>query len=606
MTVNPGWVSERQIDGGGRWRPGAGGGGAAARWRPRTAALGRAAVLPLALFGLAALLLGVRLGEHPPFAYNWEGYTAWRFAAFWEGPGRSPAAILAPTDGLMTDSGRGPLVGLPVALGVALGGFRVGAMRPPVALLAAGAVPLLWWLGRRLVGPGAALLAAVLLALSPVFLLYGRTATLVGPSLLPALLTALALLRVVERPAGPGAGRRLLALQGGLLLGIFAYAPVRLLWPAALGLLAVEAALRRGERRPLLAALAVTACVLPLALTLLTALTTAGPVDPVAATAAYFRARGEQLVALHGAPAGYGQYLRPAAVGIGGEGTPVEFACRLVGQNAGDLLALLLDRGTRPTLTDSWNPHGRLWPPWLAAGFAVGLVGLVWGGTVGRRPEDRLLLALAAGLTLPLLLTTRVHVGRLAPALPFLLLLAALGCRLLAGAAVSALARRRPGRWARALPAGGAALLLAATAGATWLDYRQAPPPTGEALLATTVAARLPTAPRVGLALVEDPRLGLGVEAVRAATLRLELDDRVRVVDLALTPDPPPGAAGDDRPPLYAAGVLGRLRAADLPDRCRLRYLVAPAAADAFVSALGPDGALPGCRRPARYDLIGA
>ncbi len=105
--------------------------------------------MPIGLYALAALLLTVRIGEHPGFAYNWESYTAWRYFTFWEGPDRTVADVLALTDGLMTDSGQGPLVGLPVWVGFALGGVGLAAMRLPVALLAAGAVPLLWLVGRR-------------------------------------------------------------------------------------------------------------------------------------------------------------------------------------------------------------------------------------------------------------------------------------------------------------------------------------------------------------------------------------------------------------------------------------------------------------------------
>lgn len=608
----------------------------------------RAAAIALLLYAAALLPLTLRLADHPPFAYNWEAYTAWHLATFWLAPDRSPAAILAPTDGLMTNSGQGPLVGLPAALGVHLAGFGVGSLRGPVALLAAAAVPLLWLVGRRLIGGGPALLAAALLACSPVFLLYGRTATLVGPSLVPTLLTALALARVVARPGGTGGAGRVVLLQAALLLGVYAYAPVRLLWPTALALLAVEALLRPRQRRPLLASLAVTALALPLALAALTAATTDRPANPLAATAAYFQARGEHVVALADSPAGYDHYLRPtAAEDAAGQvrGTPAELARRLVAQNAADLRDLLLDRGTRPTLTDFWNPHGRLWPPWLALGGAVGLLltataafGHERGGRrssntgaatdPGRwgRPEARLLLALAAGSTLPLLLTSKIHVGRLVPALPFFLLLAALGWWRLGEAAASMLARARSShgpsavRAARAAPAvlatSGATLplpltvpvpvaliVLLATAASTWADYRPPPPPTGDARLARAVAAQLPTLGDAGAALVEEPTLGAEVEAVRAAALRLALDDRLRLVDLAATPDPPP-AAGDPRPPLYAVDVLARLPTGDLPDACRLRYLVAPAADAAFLAALGPSRTLPGCHRPARYRTL--
>ncbi len=200
------------------------------------------ALAALYLIAVAALLLPWPFGTHPTWAYNWEGYTAWRWETYWAAPAGPVVEIWAPTDGLMTDSGQGPLVGLPVAIGTAVAGVELHAMRLPVSLLAALSVPVLWLLGRRLCGAGPATLATLLLATSPVFLLYGRTATLVGVSLLPLLLSALALVRVLD--AGKDDGwrwRREGLMAGSLLLGIYAYAPVRLLWPLAVGLLTLAA-----------------------------------------------------------------------------------------------------------------------------------------------------------------------------------------------------------------------------------------------------------------------------------------------------------------------------------------------------------------------------
>ena len=586
--------------------------GRAGGWAPSVLVIAVAVVCYL--LALGPLL--ARLGDHPAFAYNWEGHTAWRVWSFWGAARPSFGAILTPTEGLMTESGRGPLVGLPVWLGFAWSGVDLVGLRRPVALLAAGAVPLLWLVGRRLIGDGGALLAAALLAVSPVFLLYGRTATLVGVSLPPTLLIALTLARLVPpRGADAQSGRLgdVLALQGALLLSIYAYAPVRLLWPVALVVLAVEAWRQAARRRELLAALAVTVVALPLALTLLSALTGSGEVKaPSTAVADFYRARGEQVLELSQAPGEYGYYLRPTAreEATGGlSGSRAALARRLIGQNSADLLRLLLDRGTAPTLTDFWNPHGRLWAAALVPGFWVGLAATAWGAR--RRPGDRLLLALVAGLTLPLLLTSRVHVGRLVPALPFLLLLVAVGWRVLMGGVIASLRRAADDRWEARWPAlpvvrvvGALALVLVAAI-TTWVEYRQPPAPTEEALLAESVAGRLPSTGRSGnLALVEAPELGTEVEAVRAATLRLALAARLRVVDLAMTPDPVAGEE-DGRPTLYTVGILDRLRTGDLPGACRLRFLVTPPAEDAFVAVIGEDEAPPGCQRAVRWEVVG-
>ena len=222
----------------------------------------------LALYALAllAILAPTPFGSHPPWAYNWEGYAAWRWETFWTAPAGPTLQILAPTDGLMTDSGQGPLIGLPVALGVALSGFDLHAMRVPVEVLAALSVPLLWLLGRRVVGTGPGTLAALLLAVSPAFLFYGRTATLVGASLVPLLLSALALARVLE----PGLPHRWLwrregALAASMLLGIYAYAPVRLVWPLALVAVGLAAWRNRARRGVLLRCLLLSLLIVPVA-----------------------------------------------------------------------------------------------------------------------------------------------------------------------------------------------------------------------------------------------------------------------------------------------------------------------------------------------------
>jgi 4-amino-4-deoxy-L-arabinose transferase-like glycosyltransferase len=154
----------------------------------------RDVLIAFGLYLLALALLLFRLDSHPAYPHNWEHYTVWRLLDFRERPTLS---VLRFDDGLMTDSGQSPLIVFPVWVASMVGLDWLIAMRLPVVLLSALAVPLLWIVGRRLIEEPAALLAAVLLALSPVFLLYGRTATTVGLSLVPALLTVYVLTRML-------------------------------------------------------------------------------------------------------------------------------------------------------------------------------------------------------------------------------------------------------------------------------------------------------------------------------------------------------------------------------------------------------------------------
>ena len=322
--------------------------------------------IALYLVAAAVLLLPWPFGAHPDWAYNWEGYTAWRWATYWEAPNGPSPAILAPTDGLMTDSGQGPLIGLPIAIGVAIGGVTIDSMRIPIALLSAAAVPVFWFLGRRLFGTAAATMAALLLATSPVFLVYGRTATLVGVSVLPLLLSTLALLRVLD--ADPTAGwrwHREGALIASLVLGIYAYAPVRLVWPLSVAILGIAALTNPARRAVLLRTSLLCLAVVPMATIVVEALTSHRS-GPIGAATGYFHARGEQLLAMSGDPTAAGQYVRsgegPDAQG--GNRTP---AHRPERGRSGEIA---LDRDTGPVAVDYWNESGRFWP-WFLLPFAI-------------------------------------------------------------------------------------------------------------------------------------------------------------------------------------------------------------------------------------------
>lgn len=533
------------------------------------------------LYALAVVLLvlPVPFGQHPAFAYNWEGYTAWRWLTFWAGPERT-LGILAPTDGLMTDSGQGLLLGLPLTLSIALAGFTLEALRLPAMLLSACAVPVLWLCGRRMIGSGPALLAALLLATSPVFLFYGRTATLVGVSLLPLLLTVLALLAVLEAPAEAGwRWRREGLLVAAMLLGLVAYAPVRLLWPVTVAILGLAAALIPARRRVLLLAAGACFVMVPLALLALDALTMPAP-NPPAAALGYFHARGEQLTAMSDDPTQVGRYVRDPGAARGDSWTAARL---LVLQNASDLWRLLRDDGTRPVLTDYWNETGKLWPGFL---FPLLLLGAVACLAPRRRSGCRgltraLPLLVMLALTLPLLFTSRVHIGRLLPALPFALLLVSLGVVVTAVQGAALLRRLR----APVSPALlGSALALALLAGAAWQTRQTLAvplPPTREEQITRTLAAWAASAQAHGGAvLVDDPALGDEIERVHAATYELGLDHVYQFVDLR-HPVAPPG----NRPQLTWRGALPALRAGQIAEPCARLWFVMPEVDGAFQQA---------------------
>ncbi len=572
---------------------------------PSRAATTRPAVACVALYFAAAALLLWRLPGDPPFPHNWEAYTAWRVATFW-GDGPDIAGVLAPTDGLMTDSGQGPLVGLPVWLGFGIDGIGLGAMRVPVALVSAAAAPLLWLVARRIAPVPVAWSAAALLALSPVWLLYGRTATIVAPSLVPLLLATWALLRVVEPPAGAGElaepNARVdrwppVVLCAALAGGLYAYAPVRLLWPMAVVVLLLAAWRQPARRRGLAVVAGAALLSVPLAVVVTEAASSTDP-RPVAAVAGYFNARGEQVLAFD--PDDYARYLPPDAVPPDASPGPTA----LVLANARDLLRLLADVDTLPVREEYWSPRGRLWPAALGVLFALGGGWAAWRTL--RRQDWRagILIVLTGGLVLPLLLTTRVHAGRLVPALPFLLVFVAWGGWLLVAAAdrlpvrAGSLPVRLAGRVA--LVAGIAGLAVGAAAS----EWKVAPAMPREAREAEALALLATETGPAGAIASLDPALGQEIVEVRAAGYRLTLDGAFRVS--ALPPAPAGDATGRSasspslvaaipatepagsgaRPPLLVGDAVAWLETGALPDACAAVWAVQPEIEDRLLAAL--------------------
>jgi hypothetical protein len=531
---------------------------------------------------LVLLVLPVPFGKHPAWAYNWEGYTAWRWLSFWGAP-EFTLGFLAPADGLMTDSGQGPLLGLPLTISILLNGFTLEALRLPAMLMSALAPPLLWLCGKRMIGSAPALLAALLLAISPAFLFYGRTATLVGVSLLPLLVTVLALLRVLDAPLRSGwRWTREGALIAAMLLGLFSYAPVRLLWPMTVVALAVAAVLTPERRQIYLLTSLGCLAVVPVVVMAQEAVTMPEP-EPVVAALGYFHARGEQITAMSEDPSAVGQYVRDFTPEEA-SGSVLDAAMDLVVQNAGDLGRLLRDADTRPVPTDYWNEAGRFWPGFylpLAIIGAVAALGHAVRG--GNRPLIRVLpLLLAAGLALPLLLTSRVHVGRLLPALPFGLLLVALGVAVAAMQVGTLLTHWslpvRPTTVGIAL----AAAILLPAAWQTRAEMAVVLPPTREEQTVQQLAAWVePVSERGEAVLVEDPSLGDDIERVHAATYRLGLDRQYQFVDLLAGEDAP----ADGRARLYWRGALDALRAGEIDAPCGRLWFVTPEVSEAFLDA---------------------
>lgn len=545
---------------------------------------------PIGLYALAVAILLWQLGEHPPYAYNWEQYTARDVMAFWASPSSN---IFRPADGLMTDSGTSPLIVLPIWLAFKIGGVELLSLRIPIALLAGLTIPLVWLLGRRLVGVPTATVAALFLALTPTFLLYARTATLVGLSVTFALATALLLFRVLQRP---GSWWALIGLQLLICINTYGYAPLRFFWPISLALIGWELLRRRRDWRWFLPALLITAILLPTILTIIRPYSIVAPHKRGLTTALqlYYNAGGEQIQNMNRGADMYEPFLREMPQ-RGADGTyqasKVDLALRLVTQNAADFANLLLDRNTKPALTDYWNPEGRLYNLILVPFFLIGLGGVAW--RAWWRLEDRVLLALLLGFGLPMLLTSRVHIGRLVFFLPFLMLVVAVGVRLAATWVVWVVGRLLPRRAdaqrfaarQRVALIALAAVLTVGVALSTWVDYRVIPSPRKEARIAASLGELVPVVQSRGggVVLIMDDGTQSEIEQLALGEYQVALYDRYQFVDLAADAAPP--AAGNGRPTLYYGNPMAHLdRLLTQPTACANIYYVASKFEDRFNS----------------------
>lgn len=550
------------------------------------------AFVTFVLLYLAALILPLmHLSSRPAFDYNWEAYTTGDLVNFIANP---TTDVLKINQGLMTTSGdSAPVVG-PMWVTASTFGLSFGSMRLAMVLLATLAVPLTWLWGRFLYSDAVGLGAAVLVGTSQVFLLYARTATSVGVSLFPAVLTFLVLWMVV-RPEARRWWAWLIVLQLCLVANGYFYSPIRFLWPIALVLFAAELVFRSGQRRRFLLALVVTAACLPLVLPYLME----GPSQTIReAVTNYYKARAEQVVSMSESR----DYLI-SFVQVHTGKTPEQLADESTGEliqqliqiNLEDLGKILIDQDTRPAITDYWNPSGRLYDrvlvPFVALGALILLV------RVFRSARSRYLLALAAGFSLPMVGTTNVHIGRLVFLVPIVAVLAMIPMQ-----TVIDWLRRRPkiGKRQRILTGLATVTCLAvAVLGAVpslhdWFDTGF--PPSRSAVVDTAMMNALRSGDHPQIAYVFGPDREWEVEQLRVATLMLMQDGTTSYVDVTT------GVVLGDGPILvFYHGMLDRLSEPDLiPGYCTNFYVVDNGYEQAFLDVTSAD-AMAKCGKPLDY-----
>ena len=515
-------------------------------------------LIGVGLYLVALIAILIEIGNRPAFAYNWENYTLWDGFPWWDAPSLNAFDL---TDGLMTDSGRSWWVLGPTWLAFRIADTGLTPLRIATGAVAALSVPLTWILARSLITgmftmPGwsnveqatltraarwAAALSGLLLVALASWLLYARTATLVGLSVAPALLTIIIIDQL--RRLTDAWWVWLIALQTMLLLDAWAYAPIRFLYPFALVYFGVELLFRRQAWRRWLVVIGVTAVSLPL---LLATVDQDPAWRPIESINDYYNARGEQILALRENPNDFAYFLRDVDM----EQSPDELERQLIEQNARDLVRLFFDIDTRPAITDYWNQTGRLMPwflaPFVLLGMAVSLLRVV------RAPESRLLHLMFWGFTLPMILTSKVHIGRLVFAMPFLCIFAAIGIIGIAWGLTFHFDRRTSRRPLINLAAPLLALaLLIPVAASAFADYRT--PVTGgwETRFADLLESN-PEQFQNGVAWIGGDLSQLTIEEISLAAVRIEVDHDYQFVNLAAgeTPD-----RDDPRPVVYFGAV---------------------------------------------------
>ncbi|MFM8593802.1 MAG: glycosyltransferase family 39 protein [Chloroflexota bacterium] len=531
-------------------------------------------VLTGVLLYLAAVLaiFWVPIGD-PPWHQSWEDYAGFQFIDAWV---ESPDAreIFRYTDGLAADSARGPMIGPAMWVGYQLGGTGYAPLRAPLALFCALAVPLLWRVGRRVIPDEAAILAALLFALSPVWVFYARNLTSTAASLLPMLIAVLGVLAVLQAVDWQSSRRPLLVLVLGLLGTLYAYTPVRLIWPMATVLLLAGALIYRTRWRRLLLSAAIAAVSVPCGLIVIDFLFSYDP-SPRRAIAQFFSGANEQVLGM--APESVNTFLSPERQGTGIPG--------LIQQNIENTVKLFLNIQTLPVRTDYWNTHGRFWTVPFLLFALMGVVALLARARKERSLAPLAILAIVSGFVVAPIFTSLVHVGRLVPALPLLMIVVAAGAWGL-GVAIAKGARGLGVSFSSAvfrwLPM--AAVLVR---GLAFFSTEASTPvgPTRQAREADTMAAAAHSSRRVGIAIARDPALGDAIEPVRMGAYRLALGDGYLFLN-----DNRTALDNGDRIPVRYFRTVPALEDGTFGKPCNTMWFVQPEVQERFFAAFAGAG----------------
>lgn len=346
---------------------------------------------------IISVLLFVKLNTYPKTLYNWENYSLASILQYqFNDKTATLQKYLGATDGLMTDSGDTLATGLPVYLITSHFGYDLGWMRIWSASLTLLGIISFYLLIDKIFGYKISFLATFFFGTSQAFLLYGRTATNVGPTLLMEILAVSTIYYLLEKPDSLKLFITSIIL---ILVSYYFYAPIRFFTPILLLLIGrfmwLKLAVLVNKHQPLIATKSKRDL---LAIGLIGVFGLIIAFHFKAQILHYYFARGEHLFA--------NVLNQPLTQTIN-----QDMIITII-KNSWFYLTMLFSLEARPVIIDFGNYYGQMINRFLVPFFIIGFTSTVIK-VIKKNFKFSLLLGWFLLTGLPIIFTSNVHIGRL-------------------------------------------------------------------------------------------------------------------------------------------------------------------------------------------------
>lgn len=346
---------------------------------------------------IISVLLFVKLNTYPKTLYNWENYSLASILQYqFNDKTATLQKYLGATDGLMTDSGDTLATGLPVYLITSHFGYDLGWMRIWSASLTFLGIISFFLLIAKVFSYQISILATFFFGTSQAFLLYGRTATNVGPTLLLEMLSVYTIYHLLKD------NRSLKLLITSIILiliNYYFYAPIRFFTPLLLLLIGRLIWLKYSSlvtKHQLLSLTKRKSRLLTAGLLGIFGLVVAYHLK--AEISNYYYARGEHLFA--------NISYQPL-----NQIVDQKMILTII-ENAWFYLKMLFSLDSRPVIVDFGNYYGQMINRFLVPFFIIGFTSTVIK-VIKKNFKFSLLLGWFLLTGLPIIFTSNVHIGRL-------------------------------------------------------------------------------------------------------------------------------------------------------------------------------------------------